>query len=81
MVQTVNSEIYWDPKYNIEKAYISIYNIMGSKIEGKAHINIKKQSNWNGILTWHCGGVSEGTYFIVIKFGTTTKTISVLVSK
>ncbi len=76
----VNSKIYWDPNYNIDNLNISIYDIMGSQIEGDENIEINKQSSWSGILTWNCSAISNGTYFIVIRFGTTTKSITVLVN-
>lgn len=74
----VNSLVYWDKRYNFDKAEINVYNTEGIKICSKEHISVSQQSDWSSIVTWNANGVPFGIYIILIKHG--SKTISVKVA-
>jgi hypothetical protein len=74
----VNSLVYWDKRYNFNKAEINVFNTEGIKICSKERISISQQSDWSSIVTWNASGFPFGIYIILIKHG--SKTISIKVA-
>ncbi len=75
------TKIYWDMSYDIDKAYITIYDYKGNSISGRQDIDINRLNNYSGILSWDCSKYNSGLYFIMIKLGNSTRSIPVIVSK
>lgn len=76
--EKVNVMIYWDKRYDFNKAEFSIYNTEGIKNCGKERITTTQQSDWSSIVTWNASGFPFGIYIILIKHG--SKTISIKVA-
>jgi hypothetical protein len=74
----VNTLVYWDKRYNFDKAEINVYNAEGIKVCSKERISISQQSDWSSIVTWNTSGFPFGIYIILIKHG--SKTISIKVA-
>ena len=74
----VNSLVYWDKRYNFDKAEINVFNTEGIKICSNERISISQQSDWSSIVTWNASGFPFGIYIILIKHG--SKTISIKVA-
>jgi hypothetical protein len=77
----VRTKIYWDQRYDINKADISIYDYLGNKIAGQNELNLTAENNYSGILSWDCSKYDSGVYFIFIKHGDATRSIPVIVSR
>lgn len=76
----VRSLVYWDMSSDIEQDEIGVYNIYGAKVSDRSKISFDKLSAYNGYLIWNCTGMETGVYMIVIKHGTETRTIKVIVN-
>lgn len=75
----VNTLVYWDKRYDFNKAEINVYNTEGIKICGKDRISIEQQSDWSSIVTWNTSGFPFGIYIILIKHGSATIPIKVVI--
>jgi len=78
---TVNAEVYWDLRHDIDVADIGIFNSMGSRVGDRENININKTAEYKGIVSWDCSGMPAGVYFIQIRHGNAVKSIPVVVGK
>jgi hypothetical protein len=76
----VRSLIYWDPSSDIEQNEIGVYNIYGAQVSDRSKISFDKLNLYSGYLIWNCAGIETGVYMIVIKHGTETRTIKVVVN-
>jgi photosystem II stability/assembly factor-like uncharacterized protein len=76
----VRSLVYWDMSSDIEHDEIGIYNIYGAKVSDRSKISFDKLNLYSGYLIWNCAGIETGVYMIVIKHGTETRTIKVVVN-
>jgi len=77
----IRTKIYWDLRYDINKADISIYDYKGNRINGRQDVDINRLNNYSGILSWDCSKYNSGLYFIMIKLGNSTRSIPVIVNK
>ncbi len=75
----VNTLVYWDKRYDFNKAEINVYNSDGIKICGKDRISIEQQSDWSSIVTWNTSGFPFGIYIILIKHGSAAIPIKVVI--
>jgi hypothetical protein len=75
----VNTVIYWDTILDINKADMSVYNMDCEKICGKERISLVKLNDYNGIVTWNGFGYQSGIYFLIIKHGTRTALIKMII--
>lgn len=76
----VRSLVYWDMSSDIEQDEIGVYNIYGAKVSDRSKISFDKLSSYSGYLIWNCSGIETGVYMIVIKHGTESRTIKVMVN-
>jgi hypothetical protein len=76
----VRSLVYWDMSSDIEQDEIGVYNIFGAKLGDRSKISFDKLNLYSGYLIWNCAGMETGVYIIVIKHGTTTRSIKVMVN-
>ncbi|MEI6091777.1 MAG: T9SS type A sorting domain-containing protein [bacterium] len=76
----VRSLVYWDTSSDIEQDEIGVYNIYGAKVSDRSKITFDKLNLYSGYLVWNCAGIETGVYMIVIKHGTATRTIKVVVN-
>ncbi len=76
----VKSLVYWNMSTDIETDEIGIYNIYGAEVSDRSKISFDKLSSYNGYLIWNCAGIETGVYLIVIKHGTESRTIKVMVN-
>jgi len=75
----VHTLVFWDKRYDFNKAEINVYNTEGTKICGKDRISISQQSDWSSIVTWNATGFPFGIYIILIKHGSKTIAIKVAI--
>jgi hypothetical protein len=78
--KNIRSLVYWDTSSDIEQDEIGVYNIYGAKVSDRSKISFDKLNLYSGYLIWDCSGVETGVYMIVIKHGTATRTIKVVVN-
>lgn len=76
----VRSLVYWDMSSDIEQDEIGVYDIYGVKVSDRSKISFDKLNLYSGYLIWNCAGIETGVYIIVIKHGTATRTIKVVVN-
>ncbi len=76
----VRSLIYWNMSSDIEQDEIGVYNIYGAKISDRSKISFDQLNLYSGYLIWNCSGIEAGVYLIIIKHGTETRTIKVMVN-
>ncbi len=76
-----NALIYWDTSKDINNDKIEIIDTYGNIVGGGNDITIRKEKPYSGILTWHCGDVANGVYFILITHGTEKRAIKVMVNR
>ena len=77
----ISAKIYWDLRYDIDKADFSVYNIYGMKIDDKSHFALNKEKSYSGTLTWNCATAPDGVYMLVIKHGDATRAIPVIIER
>ncbi len=77
--ETVKTLVYWDKRYDFNKAETYVYNTEGIKICGKERISISQQSEWSSIVTWNSAGFPSGVYILLIKHGSKTISIKVII--
>jgi len=77
---TVKSIIYWNSKYDINDSEISVFDLFGTKISSNI-ITMDKINHYSALLTWDCGGLISGVYFIYINLKGEYITIPVIISK
>lgn len=77
----VKAEIFWEPTNDINSFELAVYDIMGAKVAGRDKISLAPGKPWQGTLTWNCGNVPSGIYFIRISGAGASKTVPVVVSK
>jgi hypothetical protein len=58
---------------------MSVYNMDCEKICGKERISLAKLNDYNGIVTWNGFGYQSGIYLLVIKHGTRTVLIKMII--
>ncbi len=73
--------IYWDSRYDINFAKISVYDIAGSAIASEGKISIKQENAISGDIVWDCHDEPNGIYFISITHGDVTRIIPVVVNR
>jgi len=76
----VRSLVYWDTSTDIVLDEIGVYNIYGAQVSDRSKITFDKLTLFSGYLIWNCAGIETGVYMIVIKHGTETRTIKVVVN-
>lgn len=78
-----NSEIkvltYWDINLPMNESDVSVYDLSGRKVNTEGKINIVKQADHYGRVTWDCSSEKTGIYIINIKHGTEEKAVKVVV--
>lgn len=77
----VSAILSFDLSYDIWESIDGIYDIYGSKIEGKENINITFESKYTAKLEWNSNSVINGTYYILIKHNGTIDCIPIVVYK
>ena len=75
----INVLTYWDINLPMKESDISVYNLNGVKLDTKDKINIIKQADYYGIVTWDCSGEQPGIYIVRIAHGTEEKAVKVIV--
>ncbi|TNE35513.1 T9SS type A sorting domain-containing protein, partial [bacterium] len=70
---------YWDINIPMTVDDISIYDLLGQKIEAKNNLKLIKQANHYGNVIWDCSTTPAGIYLINIKHGTESKSVKVVV--
>lgn len=80
-VDKVSTMIYWDTAFDITKAKIEIYNIMGVLIEKDLNISVINAQQRSAELVWNCTGVQPGVYLIVINFNGVRRSVPVVVAR
>ena len=78
--ETVNSLVYWDKRYDFNNADINVYNTEGTKISGKERVTITQQSDWSSIVSWNAANFPSGIYIILIKHGSKTLSVKVVIA-
>ena len=77
----VSTEIYWDSRYDIQNAAITVHDYTGKLVSKPGDISINKMNVYRGEISWDCSSVSSGVYFINIRLGGTTRTVPVFVGR
>ncbi len=77
----VSTEIYWDSRYDIQNAAITVHDYTGKLVSKPGDISINKMNVYRGEISWDCSSVSSGVYFINIRLGGTTRTVPVVVGR
>ncbi len=70
---------YWDINLPMRESDVSVYDLSGRKVDTKGKINIVKQADHYGRITWDCSVEKTGIYIITIKHGTEEKAVKVVV--
>ena len=70
---------YWDINLPMNESDISVYDLSGREVNTEGKINIVKQADHYGRITWDCSGEKTGIYIINIKHGTEEKAVKVVV--
>ncbi len=77
--EIVNTLVYWDKRYDFNKAETNAYNTEGIKICCKERFSISQQSDWSSIVSWNSTGYPLGIYILTIKHGSKTISIKVII--
>ena len=77
----VSTEIYWDARYDMQNATITVHDYTGKTISKPGEISVNKMNIYHGEIIWDCSSVSSGVYFINIRLGGTTRTVPVVVGR
>ncbi len=77
----VSTEIYWDSRYDMQNAAITVHDYTGKTISKPGEISVNKMNVYHGEIIWDCSSVSSGVYFINIRLGGTTRTVPVVVGR
>ena len=77
----VSTEIYWDSRYDMQNAAITVHDYTGKLVSKPGDISINKMNVYRGEINWDCSSVSSGVYFINIRLGGTTRTVPVVVGR
>ena len=77
----VSTEIYWDARYDMQNATITVHDYTGKTISKPGEISVNKMNVYHGEIIWDCSSVSSGVYFINIRLGGTTRTVPVVVGR
>lgn len=76
----VRNTIFWNSKYDINKAQIDIYDIYGVKIE-EPNLKIELQNDYSANIGWECSLVPSGVYFMKVSIGSEFLAIPFLVNR
>lgn len=76
----VSTMIYWNNKYDIQRAKYELYNIYGEKYEN-IRIKLQPESNYSGRLTIDFGEIPSGVYLLQVKLGNEQKSIPIIIKR
>ena len=77
----VMADIFWDTRFDFDKADIDIYSYTGALIADRDAVVIDRTNNYSGKLSWNCTGYVSGVYFIIIKHGDARRVIPIVVGE
>ncbi|MCC6846076.1 MAG: hypothetical protein LC116_00150 [Bacteroidetes bacterium] len=77
--RSVRALIYWDRRIPFGTASCEIYNALGEPIERGERITMQYTNDYHGELVWDCSQVTAGAYYILIRHGSATTVVPVLV--
>lgn len=73
-------QLYWTSDIVLEESDCNVYSLLGEPLMSDGAIQLQKQGQGSGILTWDCSLMSQGVYILKIKHGTKTTSVKIIVS-
>ncbi len=77
----VKVKVYWDSELPFTSDDVEIYDLTGTKLNTDGQINVIKENNWQGNITWYASNQSPGIYIMKITHGTETRTRKIIITE
>ena len=77
----VKIKVYWDSELPFTSDDVEIYDLTGTKLNTDGQINVIKENNWQGNITWYASNQSPGIYIMKITHGTETRTRKIIITE
>ncbi len=71
--------IYYDSRFDIERADFRAYNMMGMQVAGKEAFTLTRLNYYSSDLSWNFAGLPSGVYLVVVRLGGETRSAAVVV--
>ncbi len=79
--EKVKVRIWWDRRYNIKEADITVSNILGESVATDNQFTVNNINSYSGVLIWNFKDLGPGVYFITIKLREFVRSVPVIVSE
>lgn len=77
----IKCHIFTTMDFNPMEPDVFVYDLFGKKVSSQGDISMSRFSNWEWDLQWDCSKIQSGIYIIVLKEGSISRSIRVVVER